>query len=231
MRMTTRFFVTVASLIVCTASAAHGQEPLAPLTQEELIDLMQNPVYRQNPSWVLNDFIKVNKIAFLPTHSTIRFLRANGVPEIITRELKYHFSSQITYRVCEFRQNGTSGAGITSRLNTALERRRIELKNAQSGILSDKMFNPIPCGSTGVTPAELDQPHIAYVLLMGEIDQGSQANRSRVTARLVFVSQRQNYISITQPMTIDVVHTTQGWQDAVNRVAEWSIRAIENEIQ
>ena len=40
-----------------------------PLTGDELIDMFARPIFRDNPQRALNDFIRRNKIAFLPTRS------------------------------------------------------------------------------------------------------------------------------------------------------------------
>src|SRR5262245_7064331 len=119
-------FITVFIFCMCFTLIAQSPSgaPRPPLTRDEIIDLFARPILRQHPEQVLNDFIRPNKIAFLPTKREIAILRNNGVPESITDELKYNFASRIMYRVCEFEASTPDDQSFTSLLNTVLETTR-----------------------------------------------------------------------------------------------------------
>jgi hypothetical protein len=208
------------------------QVPLAPLTRDELIDLFRRPMFRRNPEFVLRELIQPNKVAFLPTRATVRYLNQNGVPVAITQQLKFNFASRIVYRVCDFEPVDNGGREFARVLNTTLEQRRIRFKE-MGGLLGDKVFEPVPCGPTGPTREELEfRPHTGYVLVMGDLEPNQpDPGKISITARLVFVSRVQERMSVTEPLTITIPDNRQAKLDAASRIARWSIEALEAEIR
>jgi hypothetical protein len=183
---------------------------------------------------ILNEFIRKNQIAFLPTKHVIEELKKKRVPEMITNELKFNFASRIVYRVCQFEPVDGAGAEFTTRLNTSLERTKFEGVRGDSGhLLFAKSFDPVPAGPTGPTLEELENhPHVGYVLIMGRVDDDLQFPGKRmVTARLVFVSKVQNRMSLGPPLTKQLDNSLESMKRVADQIAEWSIKAVEMQIR
>jgi hypothetical protein len=220
-------------LFACLGSVVAQQPamPLAPLTRDELIDLCSRPIFRANPEQVLNEFVRPNKIAFLPTKREVKYLLDNGVPKIITDQLKYNFASRIMYRVCEFTVSRTEDGSFTQILNTQLETERLTLKTPGT-LLYDKKFDPVVCPSSGPTEQDLlEFPHVGYVTIRGAVDSvPGDPNKRSITARLVFVSRDQQAMSVVKPLVLDVSSTT-NFPTAAKTIAEWSIHSVEEEVQ
>jgi hypothetical protein len=214
----------------CLTAQQPSGAPLVPLTPDELIFLCARPIFRDHPERVLNDFVRKNKIAFLPTKREITFLLQNGVPKSITDELKFNFASRIMYRVCEFEASKAEDRSFTQVLDTQLETTRFVLK-APGSLLFDKTFNPVTCPASGPSQEDIQQfPHVGYVLIMGAVDPDKDnPNNRTITARLVFVSKEQQKTSITTPLVITV--KSDEFSRAARQIAEWSIRTVEGEVQ
>jgi len=204
--------------------------PLPPLTRDELIDLCKRPIFRSHPDRVLDDFVRKYKIAFLPTKRDVLYLQQNGVPSVITDQLKFNFASRIMYRVCQFTSSTPADSSFTEVLNTQLETTRFVLKTPGS-LLFDKTFDPVPCPAAGPSQVDLAQyPHVGYVLIMGAVDPDENIPAKRnITARLVFVSLQQQATSIVPPLTISTSGPA-GFPEAAKQIATWSIKEVENQV-
>jgi hypothetical protein len=204
-----------------------------PLTKEELIDLCQRPYFRKNPDRVMEDWVKRNKIAFLPTKKTIAYLESNGVPLEITGQLKNFFASRISYRVCKFEPKEGVGGNFSRRLLRQMEMARIKLRNSPGDFLYEKGFDPTIAEPNGPTQQELNQnPLVGYVIIMGDVER-TEANSGKITitARLAYVSRLHQRDVITAPLIVETTLSDSEQNSAAKKIAEWSIRAVEDAVK
>ena len=205
--------------------ATAAQEQNVPLTRDELVNLCRQGF--NDPDKVLNDFVRRDKIAFLPTKKVVSFLNNNGCPARITDELKHNFASRLVYRVCKF--DPPEEGGEFARL---LSRKLGEVKGLlrrQGDLLSDKTFDPALAHSDGMTQEELNsRPHDGFLLIMGVIETGSNNQRS-VTARLVFMSKVQGRTEIISPKQLSLTNASR--ETIAKQIARWSIEEVENQIR
>jgi hypothetical protein len=226
-------YLAVPLLIIIAAclNLINAQGSIPPLTRDELIDMCQRPIFQQNPQRVINDFIRINKITFLPTKATVKYLNDNGVPKIITDELKYNFASHIVFRICEFEPADSTSLRFTKTLNTIMEQQRMSLKE-ENGLLKDKTFEPVPAGSKGPARQELlDNPHSGYVLIMGDIENQQGSQKKLVTVRLAFISRMQALMSIAPPIKISMNNTPSSREAVAKQIVRWSIKEVEDQIK
>jgi hypothetical protein len=206
-------------------------QTLSPLTKEELVVLFQRQIFRDNPERVLNNFVRVNKIAFLPTKSVVRFLNESGVPRLVTDELKHNFADRLIYRVCQFTPVDGGGRQFTQKLITEMEDVKFVFREAQGSLLRGKTFDPVPAPPDGPSPSEIaENPHNYYVLVMGDIT--SQGNRKTVTARLFFLARGQPREAITRSLVINnMSNSIESQRQIARQIGRWATTAVENEIR
>ena len=206
-----------------------GQEPLAPLTRDELIDMFARPIFRDNPQRALNDFIRRNKIAFLPTRSAREYLIRNGVPEEVVKELKHNFASRIVYRVCDFEPDDEARQ-FSRTLRDEFGATRILMKADPNSLLRDKQFNPLPCGPRGLGAEEVSF-HTGYVMLLGDVGAVPQAGHITVTTRLVFKSRTQETMIVTTPFVRTIERSTTSKNALAHEISRWAIEIVEEEVR
>jgi len=211
---------------------AQGQgDGLTPLSKAELIDLLQQPIFRDNPDEVLKRFVRPNKIAFLPTRQVREELSRAGVPETILEELSANFASTIVYRVARFKPTDGLGGDFTRTLIFRLENVKFVTRGAPGHVLFGKTFNPLPTGPDGPTREELlENPRKGYVVIMGQIDT-KEGNEKTISARLAFVSVDQQLMSIAQPQRKEIAWTPSSIEQAAEEIAQWSIQEVERQLR
>jgi hypothetical protein len=221
-------------IILVTNGLVFGQisESLKPLTRDNLVDVCQRPDLKEHPDLILNDFVRRFKISFLPTKQQKAYLRSNKVPDLIISELKNNFACRLVYRVCKFEPVDGIGEEFTSILNSTLETERlITQAKSDSGILRDKIFEPVPSGPTGPSSQELAKfPNTGYLLIMGEIRNQPNSQNKTVIARLVFVSKVQERMSIAS-IEKTMANTLMSRKNIAKEIARWSIEELERQIE
>lgn len=219
-------------MLSCGAVAL-AQPPRIPLSRDQLILLAKDPVLRQRPDMLMQEWIKPNKIGFLPTASVRRQLEEAGVPATITAELPRHFGSTLWLKVFEYACLGCgadSPAGRDFAQQVSNAEAAVKLRREQDPVLrtllGGKSFDPIVEKLSAGWQPPLHQQPMAYI--HGTLERDGETYR--LTSQL-------SYRSITDagpvgPNLAKVVPATpSALRSAAEETATWVLETLRSALQ
>jgi hypothetical protein len=201
------------------------------LTREDLIALfLDHPSMRGDPQRAMNEIVRPDKIAFVPTKLVCDQLIRDGVPKVVADELKHLFAARIIYRVAKFEPNDAFSKTFTETLVDEVQSAKTRIR-VPGSLLAEKGFDPNPSESAGPSIDELRQfPGIGYIVILGKV-VGHGTTKS-VTAHLVYMSERQHRMEIVSPIPPQSMDASSDSQKrAAKTIAEWSINSLIESIQ
>jgi hypothetical protein len=211
------------------AGIGHASAANSLISRKQLIELCNDPELRALRNWdkkIIEEWIKPNKIGFLPTFELRKELEHDGVPRSITQLLPKQFTSNVWIHVYEFQCFNCPpevGKDFATMIHEEMHNRRRAINRNVKDILHEKSFMEEVAKLVWTPPAD-KQPS---VYLKGSLRK--IGNRFQITARMGYVSPTGSQV-IGKNLRKTIPATNAAKEQLAATIANWYYESLRREL-